>query len=270
MQLGLKAGTDIVQIRDRLRYHPDVFEFFLTENDFSENGWYHLREMTKLVHKSVDHIIFHQPMTWHGWRTGLSVNERVHPDLYRFVIESSMRLIAYAQEVGALALIHGTYDSFNYNYIKDWNSLMVSRTVCLGRMCQISQMGGNNVVFENGIDQIFAYGDPSFENLLLKLKLPLAYDISHTFIMVNGNNDKLMASLNHLASLIKHYHIVDSMGGKVHDSLTVGHGKIDWERVVPRMNDTASSIFEINLQNHSHCKEMLESYRYLQQVEMRL
>lgn len=31
MLLGLKASTDQRQIRDRLQYHPDVFEFHLTE-----------------------------------------------------------------------------------------------------------------------------------------------------------------------------------------------------------------------------------------------
>ena len=41
MLLGLKASTDQRQIRDRLQYHPDVFEFHLTENDFTEAGWSH-------------------------------------------------------------------------------------------------------------------------------------------------------------------------------------------------------------------------------------
>ncbi|MEJ1330669.1 hypothetical protein QY895_08355 [Latilactobacillus sakei] len=33
MQLGLKAGVNDRQIKDRLQYHPSVFEFHLTEED---------------------------------------------------------------------------------------------------------------------------------------------------------------------------------------------------------------------------------------------
>ena len=35
IQLGLKASTDSEQIEDRLRYKPDVFEFYTSENDFN-------------------------------------------------------------------------------------------------------------------------------------------------------------------------------------------------------------------------------------------
>ena len=45
MLLGLKASTDERQIRDRLQYHPDVFEFHLTEADFTASGWQHFLKM---------------------------------------------------------------------------------------------------------------------------------------------------------------------------------------------------------------------------------
>lgn len=52
MLLGLKASTDERQIRDRLQYHPDVFEFHLTEADFTASGWQHFFENGCLGSKS--------------------------------------------------------------------------------------------------------------------------------------------------------------------------------------------------------------------------
>ena len=53
MLLGLKASTDERQIRDRLQYHPDVFEFHLTEADFTASGWQHFLKMVAWVQSQV-------------------------------------------------------------------------------------------------------------------------------------------------------------------------------------------------------------------------
>lgn len=63
-----------------------------------------------------------------------------------------------------------------------------------------------------------------------------------------------------------HYHLVDSLG-KVHDSLELGKGKIDWPAVLPLLNEQATNIFEIVLQDQTDAKEQIASYEYLKQIE---
>ncbi|KRL44350.1 sugar phosphate isomerase/epimerase family protein [Lacticaseibacillus manihotivorans] len=264
MQLGLKASTDEVQIQNRLQHHPDVFEFHLTEADFTPEGWAHFQEMVTWVQQSVPHVVFHHPMKWHGLRMELCVNKLMFPQLYQFVMQSSRRLINYAKEVGAVALIHGGYGLHpgEHDFAKDWPDLATAQKVVLGRMLDFTATAPDNVVFENSLLPVFAYGDPEFEERLLALQLPLAYDVSHAFIYVHGDNNKLIASMRHLRPFVKHYHLVDSMG-KTHDSLVLGQGEVNWKRVIHAMNSNATSIFEINLKDQNNCEEMLASQWYL-------
>ncbi|MHC0443643.1 hypothetical protein, partial [Flavobacterium sp. 3-210] len=81
--------------------------------------------------------------------------------------------------------------------------------VVLGRMLDLTATAPDNVVFENSLLPVFAYGDPEFEERLLALQLPLAYDVSHAFIYVHGDNNKLIASMRHLRPFVRHYHLVD-------------------------------------------------------------
>lgn len=263
MQLGLKGSTDRAQIDERLQHHPDTYEFFLTPADFTDAGWAHLEAMAAYVGEHVEHIVFHHPMKWEDWRTGLSVRQDKHPALYDFVRSSTYRLIKLAQDTGSTALIHGAYSAKDYDYAGDWQTLAAAQTVCLGRMCELAAIAGPHVVFENGVENIYEYGNPDFEQRLLDLQLPLAYDVSHAFLSLGGDNNKLIASLKRLRPLIRHYHLVDSMGAGVHDSLTLGEGRIDWARVLPVLNPAATSIYEIVLADQSDCREMLASHEYL-------
>lgn len=36
--LGLKGSADPVQIKDRLKHHPQVFEFFTSTEDITQDG----------------------------------------------------------------------------------------------------------------------------------------------------------------------------------------------------------------------------------------
>lgn len=271
MQLGLKASTDERQIADRLQYHPDVFEFHLTADDFTTAGWAHLQQVVALVQQSVPRVVLHHPMKWQGWRCELCVNEDAHPELYRFVMDSSRRLVDFARATGTVALIHGGYNQKpgEPDLVGDWPNLKVAQTVVLGRLSELASRARGHVVFENSMLATFQYGHPDFERELLALDLPLAYDVSHAFIVLHGDNDALIASLRHLAPAVRHYHLVDSMG-QTHDSLTLGTGLIDWARVLPELNPDASRIYEINLANQWDCAEMLASHRYLQTVAARI
>lgn len=65
---------------------------------------------------------------------------------------------------------------------------------------------------------IFRYGDPAFEaRLLLRWRLPLAYDTICMLYHVHGDNESTDSSPANLKPLVRHYHLVDSMG-QTHDS----------------------------------------------------
>lgn len=82
---------------------------------------------------------------------------------------------------------------------------------------------------------------------------------------MHADNDALIESLRHLKLQVKRYHLVDSMG-QDHDSLPLGKGLVDWQRVVNELNPTASRIYEINLADQRHCQEMMASHQYLTQI----
>ena len=85
MLLGLKASTDERQIRDRLQYHPDVFEFHLTEADFTASGWQHFLKMVAWVQSQVPTVVFHHPMRFRGQRNELAMNPTKYPARYDFL-----------------------------------------------------------------------------------------------------------------------------------------------------------------------------------------
>lgn len=267
--LGLKAGTTAQQVTDRLQHQPQVFEFFLTPEDFTAAGWVNLEAQVARVQASGARIVFHHPMRYQDKRNELCVNQALHLEQYAFVMTTARRLIDLSKQVDGLTLVHGGYNQKGYDFIGDWPSLAQAQAVVLGRMCELNAEAAGHVVFENSISPICAFGDAAMEAQLLALRLPLAYDISHAFIYLHGDNDALVASLKHLAPLIRHYHLVDSMG-QTHDSLPLGTGRVDWARVLPVLNPTASSIYEINLSNQEDCREMLASHAYLKQVARRL
>ena len=101
--------------------------------------------------------------------------------------------------------------------------------------------------------------------MLAQKGYPLAYDISHAFIYLHGDNKALQRSLETLKETIIHYHLVDSLG-ETHDSLTLGHGKINWAEALPLFNENATSIYEINLKDLNNPIEQLESHAYLTKV----
>ncbi len=97
----------------------------------------------------------------------------------------------------------------------DGVTLQKHKDVALARMIAFAQEAPGHVVFENSMSPIFRYGDPAFEARLLRWRLPLAYDTSHTFITLRGDNERLIASLRNLKPLVRHYHLVDSMGRRM-------------------------------------------------------
>lgn len=263
-QLGLKGSSARQQIDDRLQHHPQVYEFFTAASDFTPDGYQHLATAIQYVQsRGITKIVLHHPMKFHQYHSDVVAPEKDFPDLYRFIETTTEQLIRLADDYHVQVLVHGGYSGEEVQHMVDlYPSLAAARQAVYNRLDRFARAGGERIMFENSIAPVFAYGYPAEEDEILAHHYRLAFDTSHCFIELHGDNAGLQASLKHLAPAVVHYHLVDSMG-QTHDSLPLGTGKIDWAPVLPLLNPKASSIYEINLKDQANCQEQLDSHDYL-------
>lgn len=269
--LGLKGSSDQQQIDDRLQYHPDVYEFYTSAADFTPEGYQRLDEAVQYVQsKGIQRIVIHHPMVYHEWHSEVVAPEKSFPELYRFIETSTEQLIALAKKQNIQVLVHGGYAGKEVQeMVSLYPSVEKARQAVYKRLDRFAKAGGQHIMFENSIAPVFAYGHPEQEDEILSHNYRLAFDTSHCFIEMHGDNQALQASLKHLRDHVVHYHLVDSMG-QTHDSLQLGKGKIDWAPVLKLLNPNASSIYEINLHDQWNCREQVESHRYLTNIAKKL
>lgn len=267
LNLGLKSSTKESQIRDRLQYQPNVFEFFTAENDFTSEGLKRLAYDIEWVKSAATtKIILHHPMKFKGVATEIVAPQKQCPELYYFIDHSTNALLQLANDFQVQVLVHGAYSRQTENFIAMYPSLTAASQAVFHRLDHFKELGGKLIMFENSISPLFAYGDPAYEQEILAHNYRLAFDISHCFITTSGDNNALQQSLQHLAAQVVHYHLVDSLG-KQHDSLTIGQGEVDWQAVMPLLNPQATNIFEIQLKDEENAAEQVASYRYLKKLK---
>lgn len=262
--LGLKGSSDRVQIDDRLQHHPAVYEFFTAASDFTTDGYRRLYDAVQYVQsQGIDRIVLHHPMKFGNHHSDVVAPERYYPDLYRFIETTTEQLIRLGHDLHVQVLIHGGYSGPEVEHMVDlYPSVEAARQAVYQRLDRFADEGDDQIMFENSIAPVFAYGHPDQEDEILAHHYRLAFDTSHCFIELHGDNAGLQRSLRHLALAVVHYHLVDSMG-QIHDSLQLGKGKIDWAPVLPLLNPAATSIYEINLHDQTNCQEQLASHEYL-------
>ena len=266
-QLGLKGSRDRTQINDRLQYHPTTYEFYTDTTDFTTDGYKELYDAVQYVQsQGVSNIVIHHPMQYGQFHTEIIAPENQFPQLYRFIETSTEQLIRLASDLNVQCLIHGSYANETKFFIQQYPTVEDAQQAAFNRLDRFKSMGGNHIMFENSISPIFSFGTPENEDEIVSHHYRVAFDTSHCFIYVHGDNARLLASLRHLQPSIVHYHLVDSLGLH-HDSLPLGKGKIDWAAVLPLLNQHATSIYEINLKNNDDCREQLESHHYLTHLE---
>ena len=79
--LGLKGSSQRAQIDDRLRHHPDVYEFYTDASDFTPNGYQHLYEAVQYVQsRGVSRIVLHHPMKFGATHTEIVAPEKQFPN----------------------------------------------------------------------------------------------------------------------------------------------------------------------------------------------
>lgn len=270
IQLGLKASCNPEQMMTRLKYQPDVFEFFTSENDFTPEGLKQLENAVQTVRRSgVKAIVLHHPMKYHGRFLELVAHPSNNAELVDFIDFSTEKLLEIAKKYDCKVLVHGSYELQEKDLLEPFKSIEEAREYLFSRMDYLCKIGHSRIIFENGISILYSYGNPELDQIIAKKGYQLAYDVSHAFIFLHGDNKALQESLKVLKNNIVHYHLVDSFG-KTHDSLTLGHGKVDWAKALPFFNEKASSIYEINLKDLTNPVEQLESHDYLKKIASQL
>lgn len=267
VQLGLKAAADPEQLADRLQYRPQVFEFYTAAADFQPAAFKTLKAAVRFVQEnSTAKIIIHHPMKYAGYHLDPLLDPELQPRAAEFLHASTDQLLDLAQELDVKILVHGGYGG--ETLIKQMPSLAAARATVLQRLTSLMHQADGHVMFENGVTPSFMYGDPQLDELIIQHQLPLVCDLSHLFIGLHGDMALTMLALKRLAPLIQHYHLVDSLGQR-HDSLPLGQGLIDWQRVLPVLNPRATMIYEVPDERDATCGNMLRSYHYLRALEVR-
>lgn len=268
VQLGLKASADIDQLMDRLQYRPATFEFFTDADDFEPAAFKHLRKAVAFVTANVTpRVVIHHPMSYQGVHLDQLLDPQREAAPYDFLHRTTAQLLDLAADQNVRVLVHGGYGGTeSAQLLTEYPSLTAAREAVFSRLDELVRQADGRVVIENGITESFMYGDPQLDELILQHHLPLACDLSHVFIGLHGNMELTMLALKRLKPQIKHYHLVDSLGQQ-HDSLPLGRGLIDWQRVLPALNPTASMIYEVPDETDDTCGNMLSSYHYLRELE---
>lgn len=268
-KLGLKASADPQQLQSRLQYHPEVFEFYTSQTNFSSQGLKGLKEaILQVKDQATDKIVLHHPMTFEGEFLEMVTPEELLPQVTHFLEKSTNDLLQLAFDHDCQVLVHGSYELRNKAVMDYYGSWEKANQALFQRLDYFAELGQEHIMFENSISPLFYFGDPAYDALLFAKNYRLAFDISHSFIKMQGSNSKLLASLKTLKDHIVHYHLVDSMG-ESHDSLPLGQGRIDWSGVLDLLNPSATAIYEIDLKDMNNPLEQLQSHQYLTQLEKR-
>ncbi|HEM3588990.1 TPA: sugar phosphate isomerase/epimerase [Streptococcus suis] len=267
VKLGLKSSANFEQLQSRLKYKPTVFEFHTSEQDFTKEGLKVLEEGIQLAKASgVQQIVLHHPMFYKGQMLELVAKPSIHKELVTFIDRSTENLLDLAYLHDCQVLVHGSYEIQTQQFLDDYSSLVEATDFLWQKLDAFQALGKDKIMFENSISPLFYFGEEEMDKQIYARNYRLAYDVSHAFIKLQGNQTALEQSLAFLREHIVHYHLVDSME-KEHDSLTLGQGKIDWAPILPLLNPSASSIYEIHLADLLDPKEQLESHSYLEQLK---
>ncbi|KIL41691.1 hypothetical protein SD70_05630 [Gordoniibacillus kamchatkensis] len=251
----LKCSTSMIAINDRLFYHPEILEFYLTNEDLKDEAL--LLDRIDYVQSKGAKVYLHHPMEYNGVPQDI-----LDPDKERrsYYFRSTEQLVRLGEDKGVKVIVHAHYANTASS-----DSTFANLVSMRKRIDEILTFGRNTILWENTIEGLFSYDNEKLiEYLIEPLNLPLVVDISHTFISFKGNNDKLAETLERTQKYANYYHVVDSDGQA--DGLIVGKGAIDFRKVYPYIINK-DFIFEISLHpDYDDCTPMIKSIEYFNKL----
>jgi sugar phosphate isomerase/epimerase len=259
--IRLKTSLDEKSIEDRLKYNPEIIEFYLDEKDVNDTKRLiaKIRELRKMGIR----VYLHHPMRHNGSCLDILSGNK---ELRNYYYESSRILAEICLEEDIYCIIHAHYYDSESSYYSGQD-----HTKKMGQeISNIIEFSKGRFLWEDTTEGLFSFANPYLiEQIIIPLNLPINIDISHTFISFKGNNDQLKRVLEVTEPYARYYHLVDSLG-QSHDSLSLGKGNINWTMVKPFVKKK-DFIFEIGLDgDHCDCSPMIDSARYFQNIREEL
>lgn len=257
----LKTSLHPQQIDNRLLYNPEIIELHLKEENL-----YKPEEILENIHalksKGV-RVYLHHPTTYKGKYLDIISSDCKMRDFYDW---SSKELAAICKKENIKCIIHCHYVRSESSDFGD----QAARDETRKRIEEILRINDQCFLWEDSIKGIFSAENPFLLSEIIKpLNLPLNIDISHTFIALKGDNQRLQKNLESFHGFANYFHLVDSMG-QSHDALPLGKGNIDWTMVKPYV-EKKDFVFEIDLRssNFLDCGLMIESVEYFNRIKSR-
>ena len=252
--IRLKAALHLAQIQDRMRYRPEILEIHVKEENLN-NPEEIIRTIQDLKSQGV-RVYLHHPAKYRGEYLDIISSSQRMRDFYDW---SCKELAMICRQVDVKCVIHCHYAESESSSFLD----KASRVAVRKRLESILCISDQAFLWEDTIRGIFSADNPFlFSEIVEPLNLSLNIDVSHSFIALKGDNEKLERHLERFHAYAQYYHLVDSKG-VYHDALPLGKGKINWGMVKSYVKDT-DFIFEVDLRssNHLDCWPMIESARY--------
>lgn len=256
--IRLKAALQPEQIADRLKYHPEILEIQLTEMDLfqPEVVVAYIRELKSRGIR----VYLHHPTRFKGRYMDIISSSK---EMLWFYDWSSKEIARICRQEEVKCIIHCHYSQSESSQFNG----RAERKALRRRLEAILSICDRSFLWEDTIRGIYSAENPYlFSEIVEPLHLSINIDISHAFIALRGNNDRLHQHLDRFAPYARYFHIVDSMGVS-HDGLPLGEGEIDWAMVKPYVGGT-DFIFEVDLRdsNYIDCTKMIESAAYWNEI----
>jgi len=255
--IRLKTNIYEESIQDRLKYEPEIIEFHLNERDLEDIPF--LIQRIRQCKEKGSKVYLHHPMKKGDVFLDILSEEKEIKDYYDW---STTILAEICEQEDIYCVIHANYAGTTSSVITKENTENVKKRIQHFRNIK----GGRRLLWEDSIEGVFSYQNPYLlSHIIEPLQLAITVDISHSFIALKGDNEKLQEVMEKTAPYAQYYHVVDSLG-KEHDSLELGKGNVKWENIVSYL-ENKPFIFEIGLNPpYTDCQPMIASAHYFKQI----
>jgi len=255
--IHLKTNIYEESIQDRLKYQPEIVEFHLNEQDLEDIPF--LVSRIKQCKQKGIKVYLHHPMKKGTQFLDILSEEKEIKEYYDW---STTVLAEICEQEDIYCVIHANYAGTMSSVVTKENTKKVKKRI----QHFLKIKGGRRLLWEDSIEGVFSYQNPDLlSHIIEPLNLSITVDISHSFIALKGDNQKLQQIVKKTAPYANYYHVVDSLGVE-HDSLELGKGKVEWSEIISYLQDKPF-IFEIGLEPpYTDCTPMIKSGIYFKEL----
>lgn len=248
-KIGLKTCWHKKQIATRLPHNPAILEIYLYDGDL-ENHLGEIEEGIKEMKKSGAEITIHQPEFFNGKTFTIASSNK---NLTKNALGGYELLVGLCKKHKLKGLILHPYSAnldkpeINKSY-KTINRESFMRNINKNKDLK-------KYAYLENIPIGFFSREEDIAEIRRKTKTRLCMDLCHLYMAYQDNN-KMEKVLKNLVKTEDYFHIVDTRGNN-HDSLEIGKGEINFEKIIKYIRQ---GIIEVNCKNQITADEMIRSY----------